>query len=87
MAKNPFRELPVGTNIWHIYLSYIQNRNSMFGLFRKKDPLDELQKKYEKTMAEVHKLSHVNRKKADLLMAEADHIARQIEALKKAENR
>ncbi|HAA14162.1 MAG TPA: hypothetical protein DCE41_21695 [Cytophagales bacterium] len=51
------------------------------GLFGKKSEKDKLQKKYEKLMAEAHKLSQSNRRAADEKMAEADAVAKQMEAL------
>jgi hypothetical protein len=55
----------------------------MFGLFKKKSELDVLQEKYEKLMAEWHKLSTTNRAESDKRYAEAQKIIEQIEILKK----
>lgn len=55
----------------------------MFGLFKKKSPIDTLQKKYEKLMAEWHQLSTTNRSASDEKYAEAQEIATQIETLQK----
>lgn len=55
----------------------------MFGLFKKKSELENLQEKYEKLMKEWHKLSTVNRTESDKKYAEAEAIAKQIDVLKK----
>lgn len=55
----------------------------MFGLFKKKTEAEKLQEKYKKLLAEYHKLSSVDRMAADLLMAEAEAIGKQIDELKK----
>lgn len=55
----------------------------MFWIFKKKDPVEALQKKYEKLLAEAHKWSHTDRKKSDLLTAEADEVIKKIEQLRK----
>ena len=54
----------------------------MFKLFRKQDPVAELSKEYERLMKKAHAASHSNRAEGDRLMAEADKVAQQIEALK-----
>ncbi|MEL6537768.1 MAG: Lacal_2735 family protein [Bacteroidota bacterium] len=51
------------------------------GLFGKKSEKQKLQKKYEKLMAEAHKLSRSDRRAADQKTAEADAVAKQMEAL------
>jgi hypothetical protein len=56
----------------------------MFGLFKKKSEKEKLQETYAKMMADAHKLSHSNRTAADKLMAEAEEVAKQIDALNKA---
>lgn len=55
----------------------------MFGLFKKSNPKEALQKKYRSLLEQSHKISHSDRKKADALMAEAEEVMKQIEALKK----
>lgn len=55
----------------------------MFGLFKKKNELDLLQKKYEKLLSEAHRLSTINRTESDRKVGEADVILKQIEALQK----
>ena len=54
----------------------------MFGLFKKKTEVEKLQEKFSKLMEESHKLSTINRSESDKKYAEADEIAKQIEALK-----
>ena len=46
----------------------------MFGIFKKKTPLEKLQAKYEKLMAEWHQLSSVNRAASDAKYAEAQKV-------------
>ena len=54
----------------------------MFGLFKKKSPVEKLQEKYRKLLAEAHTLSQRDRRASDLKMAEAEAVAQQIEELK-----
>lgn len=54
----------------------------MFGIFKKKTEVEKLQEKYNKLMAEWHKLSTTNRSESDKKYAEAEEIAKQIETLK-----
>lgn len=53
----------------------------MFGLFKKKTELEKLQDKYKSLMKEWHALSTINRTESDKKYAEAEDIAKQIEAL------
>lgn len=53
----------------------------MFGLFKKKSKLEELQDKYKKLLEESYQLSHSNRKLADTKTAEAETILKEIEKL------
>lgn len=53
----------------------------MFGLFKSKSELDKLNEQYKKLLAEYHKLSTVDRKKADDKMAEAEEVAKKMDAL------
>lgn len=55
----------------------------MFGLFKKKTEKDKLQEKYKKLMEEAFKLQSINRSHSDQKYLEADHVLKQIEALKK----
>ena len=54
----------------------------MFGLFKKKSEMEKLQDKYKKLLAESHTLSQRDRKAADMKMAEAEEVAKQIDDLK-----
>jgi len=55
----------------------------MFGLFKKKSDIDLLYEKYNKLMADAHKLMAVNRKQSDAKYAEAQDIMDQIDELEK----
>jgi hypothetical protein len=54
----------------------------MFGLFKKKSPLEKLQEKYKKLMEEAFLLQSVNRRDSDAKYLEADDILKNIEELK-----
>lgn len=54
----------------------------MFGLFKKKSEVEKLQERYKKLMAEAHSLSQRDRRAGDEKMAEAEAVAKQIEALR-----
>lgn len=49
------------------------------GLFGNKK--QKLQKKYQKLLEKAHKVSHSDRKASDMLMAEAEEVAKQIDQL------
>ena len=53
----------------------------MLGIFKKKTEKEKLQEKYKKLLDQAHKLSHSDRKAADMKMAEADEIAKRIESM------
>lgn len=53
----------------------------MFGLFNKKSEKEKLQEAYSQKLAEVHKVSQVNRKEADRLAVEAEEIAKKLDLL------
>ncbi len=53
----------------------------MFNLFKKKSEKEILQKQYRKLMEEAHRLSHFNRKLADVKVYEADEIMKRLEKL------
>ena len=53
----------------------------MFGLFKKKSEKEKLQEQYSKLLKESHRLSTINRAESDKKAAEADALARQIEAM------
>jgi hypothetical protein len=44
----------------------------MFGLFKKKDPREEIMKRYKAMLAESHRLSTIDRMASDLKRAEAE---------------
>lgn len=52
----------------------------MFNLFKKKSNLDKLQAEYKKLMAEAHRLSTTDRKASDAKVAEAEEVAKQMDA-------
>jgi len=54
---------------------------TMFGLFKKKSPVEKLQDEYKKLMEESYKLSTSDRKASDLKRAEADEVLKQLEAI------
>jgi len=56
----------------------------MFGLFKKKTPIEKLQEQYQKLMQESFNLSKTNRTLADQKHAQAEDILKQIEALDKS---
>ncbi|WP_104811831.1 Lacal_2735 family protein [Aureitalea marina] len=51
------------------------------GLFKRTSPTEKLQKKYEKLMADWHRLSTVNRAESDKKYAEAQEVLAKIEQL------
>lgn len=53
----------------------------MFGLFKKKSEKEKLNDQYKKLLAEYHKLSTIDRKKADQKMAEAEEVGKKMDAL------
>ncbi len=53
----------------------------MFGLFKKKSEREKLEEQYKKLLEQSYKLSHTNRREADLKAAEAGEILKKIEAL------
>lgn len=55
----------------------------MFGLFKKKTEQEKLQDQYKKLLAEAHALSHSNRRASDQKTAEAEEVAKKLEALPK----
>jgi len=56
----------------------------MFGLFKKKDPVEALRKKYQKLQEEAFVLSKSDRMKADQKYAEAEELMKEIEFLSKS---
>jgi hypothetical protein len=57
----------------------------MFGLFKKKSPLDKLGDEYRNLMEASHRLSHIDRAAADKKVAEAEKVAEKMDALRTAE--
>jgi hypothetical protein len=55
----------------------------MFGLFKKENSKEKLEKQYKKLIDESYKLSHTNRAASDLKQAEAEEILNQIKSLEK----
>ena len=55
----------------------------MFGIFKRKTPLEKLQSEYKKLLAEANKLSKVDRKKSDQKMAEANEVLNKLDDLSK----
>ena len=55
----------------------------MFNFFKKKNPIDILNDKYEKLQKEGYNLSTSNRMQSDLKYAEAQEVLKEIEALEK----
>ncbi len=53
----------------------------MFGLFKKKSPVEVLQEKYKKLMKASFDLSKTNRTLGDEKFAEAQEVLKEIEAL------
>lgn len=53
----------------------------MFGIFKSKSEKEKLQQRYEKLMAEAHKLSQSNRKAGDAKYEEAEQVMLALEKL------
>ena len=54
----------------------------MFGIFRKRSEYDRLYKKYEKLLAEAHRLSTTDRTASDAKAAEANEISILLDEMK-----
>jgi hypothetical protein len=54
----------------------------MFGLFKKKSPIDKLNEKHQALLAEAFKLSKTNRSASDAKIAEAEEVLKEIDRLK-----
>ena len=62
--------------------SYVEPKKEiMFGLFKKTSEKEKLNKKYQEMLSKAHKLSHTDRTASDKMMAEAEEIAKKIEAM------
>ena len=55
----------------------------MFGLFKKKSPVEKLEIKYQELLKEAYKLSTSNRTHSDAKTFEANEVLKQIDLLKK----
>ena len=55
----------------------------MFGLFKKANPKDKLEKKYRDLMEQAHKYSTTNRKLSDQKVQEAEKVMQELERLAK----
>ncbi|MBL7962564.1 MAG: Lacal_2735 family protein [Flavobacteriales bacterium] len=55
----------------------------MFGLFKKPDEKERLEKAYRKLLEESFRLSTSNRKASDLKRAEAEAVLKRIEEMKR----
>jgi len=58
----------------------------MFGLFKKKSEIEQLQAQYKKLQKEAFDLSKSNRQQSDAKLKEADDVAKKIDALKAKDN-
>ncbi|CAI8237350.1 MAG: Uncharacterised protein [Formosa sp. Hel1_33_131] len=54
----------------------------MFGIFKKKSPIEKLQERYKKLMSEWHQLSSTDRSASDAKYAEAQTVLDEIENLR-----
>jgi hypothetical protein len=64
-------------------LVVLEEKETMFGLFKKKSEKEKLQEQYKKLLKESFDLSKSNRTASDAKQAEADVILKKIEALEK----
>ena len=55
----------------------------MFGLFKKSNPKEKLEKKYRDLMEQAHKYSTTNRKLSDQKVQEAEEVMQELERLAK----
>ncbi len=53
----------------------------MFGLFKKKSPIEKLEQQHKRLLQEAHQLSTSNRKLSDEKMAEANEVLEEIEKI------
>lgn len=65
-------------------LCYELKRLVMFGLFKKKSPIEKLEEKHAKLLEEAFALSKTDRNASDAKTAEAAEIDKQIQALQAA---
>ena len=62
-------------------LEITKKKKAMFGLFKKKSPVEKLQAQYKTVMKEAFDLSKVNRSAGDDKYAEAEEIQKKIDQL------
>jgi DnaJ-domain-containing protein 1 len=55
-------------------------------LFKKKTEIELLNEKYQALLKEAHRLSVINRTKSDEMIAEAENLAKQMDALSNSSN-
>jgi len=55
----------------------------MFGLFKKKNPIEVMQKEYTQLLEEAHRLSKTDRTASDAKMAEANELLKKMENFSK----
>tara|TARA_B110000196_G_C20863283_1_gene528402 strand:+ start:12 stop:185 length:174 start_codon:yes stop_codon:yes gene_type:complete len=55
----------------------------MFGLFKRKTPIEKLQIKYQSLMQQAYNLSKINRSQSDQKHFEANEILKEMDKLKK----
>ncbi|HAS36672.1 MAG TPA: hypothetical protein DCS15_09305 [Flavobacteriales bacterium] len=52
------------------------------GLFKKTTPEEKLLKKHKKLLEDFHRLSSIDRRKADAALAEAEEVIKELDKLK-----
>ena len=52
------------------------------GLFKKTTPKEKLLKKHKKLLEDFHRLSSIDRRKADAALAEAEEVIKELDKLK-----
>ncbi len=55
----------------------------MFGLFKKKNPIEVMQKEYSQLLEDAHRLSKTDRTASDAKMAEANELLKKMESFSK----
>lgn len=58
----------------------------MFGIFKKKSKVEQLNDRYRKLQQEAFRLSTVNRAQSDKKHAEAEEVLKEVEALRQQGN-
>ncbi|MFT4770611.1 MAG: hypothetical protein ACJAZC_000760 [Cryomorphaceae bacterium] len=54
----------------------------MFGIFKKKTPVEKLYAQHKQLLEKSHQLSHSNRAQSDMVRAEAEEVLKEIDKLK-----